>query len=235
MGGSSAGSSGGGGGGGRTDAGPKRTTATKIGVGNINEKGQKTKTTFTKADDTREDARSTNYTTQPKTSTFKTSKKSFDDAAGKSKLNNYEIKNTGSLVLDSFKKARQKMFETNRKFFQEKVLTSKNRGNYEDTFDSYSSYIDSRMSGKTDAYGNTIYSNTNNDDPINKVTKTAPTVGDGTSTTQPPTTSEADTEANRLLKIKKKGRSKSIMTSAKGVTKTSSDYSLGTPSLLGRV
>ena len=42
------------GGGGRTDAGPKRTTATKIGVGNINEKGQKTKTTFTKADDNRD-------------------------------------------------------------------------------------------------------------------------------------------------------------------------------------
>ena len=42
------------GGGGRTDAGPKRTTATKIGVGNINEKGQKTKTTFTKEDDNRD-------------------------------------------------------------------------------------------------------------------------------------------------------------------------------------
>jgi len=236
MGSPNGGNTGGGGGGtGRTDAGPKRTTAYKTGVGNINEKGEKTKTTFTKEDDTREDARSTNYTTQPKKSTFKTSKKSFDDAAGKSKLNNYEIKNTGSLVLDSFKKARQKMFETNRKHFQEKVLTSKNRGGYEDTFDSYSKYVDDRMSGKTDAYGNTIYSNTNNDDPINKVTKTAPTVGDGTSTTQPPTTSEADTEANRLLKIKKKGRSKSIMTSAKGVTKTSSDYSLGKPSLLGQV
>ena len=29
-------------GGGRTDAGPNRTTATKIGVGNINEKGKRT-------------------------------------------------------------------------------------------------------------------------------------------------------------------------------------------------
>ena len=29
-------------GGGRTDAGPNRTTATKIGVGNINEKGKQT-------------------------------------------------------------------------------------------------------------------------------------------------------------------------------------------------
>ena len=35
-------SSSGGSGGGRTDAGPNRTTATKIGVGNINEKGKLT-------------------------------------------------------------------------------------------------------------------------------------------------------------------------------------------------
>tara|TARA_R100000541_G_scaffold54049_1_gene62407 strand:- start:245 stop:514 length:270 start_codon:yes stop_codon:yes gene_type:complete len=42
------------GGGGRTDAGPNRTTAYKAGVGNINEKGQKTKTTFTKEDDNRD-------------------------------------------------------------------------------------------------------------------------------------------------------------------------------------
>jgi hypothetical protein len=46
---------------------------------------------------------------------------------------------------------------------------------------------------------------------------------------------DADTEANRLLKIKKRGRSQSIMTSSKGVTKTSTDYSLGRRSLLGRV
>ena len=72
---------------------------------------------------------------------------------------------------------------------------------------------------------------------IKKVIKPELEEGDGTSTDQPPTTSETDTEteANRLLKIKKKGRSKSIMTSSKGVTKTSSDYSLGKSSLLGRV
>ena len=119
------------------------------------EKAVSYKTTNTTTNNNREDARSTNYTTQPKNTTFEISKKSFDDATGKSKLDNYQVsKNTGSLVLNSFQKARQKMFETNRKFFQEKVLTSKNRGNYEDTFDSYSKYINSRMSGETDAYGN---------------------------------------------------------------------------------
>jgi len=38
-----------------------------------------------------------------------------------------------------------------------------------------------------------------------------------------------------LLRNKKRGRSNSIMTSSKGVTKTSSDYSLGEATLLGRV
>ena len=46
---------------------------------------------------------------------------------------------------------------------------------------------------------------------------------------------DADTEANRLLKIKKKGRSQSIISGSQGVTKTSTDYSLGKKSLLGRV
>jgi hypothetical protein len=76
---------------------------------------------------------------------------------------------------------------------------------------------------------------------IGQVTKTAPT----TAEVSQATTAEAagataaetakTTEANRLLKIKKKGRSQSIMTGSKGVTKTSTDYSLGKKSLLGRV
>ena len=72
-----------------------------------------------------------------------------------------------------------------------------------------------------------------NNNTITQVTKTAPTEAEVSQATT--TEAEPDTEANRLLKIKKKGRSRSIMTSAKGVTKTSSDYSLGKPSLLGRV
>jgi len=72
---------------------------------------------------------------------------------------------------------------------------------------------------------------------IKEVTETAPTIAevDQATTDTSPTETAETTEANRLLKIKKKGRSQSIMTSAKGVTKTSSDYSLGRPSLLGRV
>jgi hypothetical protein len=103
----------------------------------------------------------------------------------------------------------------------------------------YSEYSKNRMSGTRDAYGREIRP------------EGAGAVG-GTSTSSTggadafgPTfkvveqseaaNADADTEANRLLKIKKKGRSQSIMTGSKGVTKTSTDYSLGKKSLLGRV
>tara|TARA_B110000858_G_scaffold161864_1_gene186643 strand:+ start:66 stop:503 length:438 start_codon:yes stop_codon:yes gene_type:complete len=72
---------------------------------------------------------------------------------------------------------------------------------------------------------------------IKEVTETAPTVAEvdeATTDTAPIETAET-TEANKKLKIKKKGRYQSIMTSAKGVTKASSDYTLGVKNLLGRV
>ena len=47
--------------------------------------------------------------------------------------------------------------------------------------------------------------------------------------------SEAANADGAALKVKKRGRSASIMTGPKGVTKTSTNYSLGKPSLLGRV
>ena len=66
-----------------------------------------------------------------------------------------------------------------------------------------------------------------------------PNVGEPLAKTAPTEAEVSQSEtANadaRYLKVKKRGRSRSIMTSAKGVTKTSSDYSLGRPSLLGRV
>jgi hypothetical protein len=103
----------------------------------------------------------------------------------------------------------------------------------------YSEYSEKRMSGKIDAYGREIRpegggavggtdtSSTGGDDafgPTFKVVEQSEAAN-----------ADADTEANRLLKIKKKGRSQSIMTGSKGVTKTSTDYSLGKKSLLGRV
>ena len=73
-----------------------------------------------------------------------------------------------------------------------------------------------------------------NNNTIKKVTETAPTVAEVSQVTTADAAAE-DTEANRLLKIKKKGRSKSILTGSQGVTKMAADYSLGMKSLLGRV
>ena len=68
---------------------------------------------------------------------------------------------------------------------------------------------------------------------ITQVTQTAPTEAEVSQATT--AEADADTEANRLLKIKKKGRSQSIISGSQGVTKTSTDYSLGKKSLLGQV
>ena len=72
-----------------------------------------------------------------------------------------------------------------------------------------------------------------NNNTITQVTKTAPTEAEVSQSTT--TEADADTEANRLLKIKKKGRSQSIISGSQGVTKMTADYSLGKKSLLGQV
>jgi len=72
-----------------------------------------------------------------------------------------------------------------------------------------------------------------NNNTITQVTQTAPTTTEVSQATT--TETDADTEANRLLKIKKKGRSQSIISGSQGVTKMAADYSLGKKSLLGRV
>ena len=91
-----------------------------------------------------------------------------------------------------------------------------------------------RMSNYSVADGGTkTGGGSDNNNTIKQVTETAPTVSEVSQATT--AEADADTEANRLLKIKKKGRSQSIISGSQGVTKTSTDYSLGKKSLLGRV
>ena len=208
----------------------------------ISSSSKKTTTSNT-GNNARENYRSTQYSSQPKTNTFKTSKTSSNDAIGKSKLSNYQVKKVpaiipGSLILNSFTKLRQKAFEDNRKFFREKVLTSKNRGGYKDTIDSYSKYMTSRLSGSTDAYGNTIKNSEKNS--YNNPTVIKKNIGGSTIQTTAPTEaevsqSEAANADAAALKVKKRGRSASILTGSKGVTKMASNYTLGVKNLLGRV
>ena len=88
-----------------------------------------------------------------------------------------------------------------------------------------------KTSNRFENYNNDNNNDGGNNNTITQVTQTAPTETEVSQAT----TTEADTEANRLLKIKKKGRSQSIISGSQGVTKTSTDYSLGKKSLLGRV
>ena len=190
----------------------------------------------------RENYRSTQYSSQPKTSTFKKSKKKATDAVGRSNLDNYQVKkvpgtNPVSLILNAGQKLRQKSFEKNRKFFREKVLKSKNRSGYKDTLDSYSSYMKNRLSGKTDAYGNVnpgYGRDRDNNIQTQKVTAGGQTILTKTKTPAETKVAEEKKEYD-ARQTKKKGRRKNTLTSSQGVMKTSADYSLGKKSLLGQV
>ena len=133
----------GGQGGGRTDAGPNRTTATKIGVGNINEKGKKTRS-------------------------YKSDNPDAFRNRGAEKIKK-GVK-TPSLMVNAaaaiLSKPLQAGSKVTRDFYTDKVLGSKNfKGQTKTEFLSmsatdqekqYKEYIDNRTSGRTDAYGNDI-------------------------------------------------------------------------------
>ena len=96
----------------------------------------------------------------------------------------------------------------------------------------YGTALDAKLTSNRFENNNDNNSGGNNNT-IKQVTETAPTVSEVSQATT--TEAEPDTEANRLLKIKKKGRSQSIISGSQGVTKMAADYSLGKKSLLGRV
>ena len=125
------------GGGGRTDAGPNRTTATKIGVGNINEKGKRT------SPDAFRNRGAEKIKKGVKTPSI--------------------LLNVGAKILS---KPLQAGSVKTRDFFTDKVLGSKNfkdttKQDFEKMTakaqeDMYSDYIGNRNQGRTDAYGNNI-------------------------------------------------------------------------------
>ena len=211
-----------GGGGGRTDAGPNRTTATKIGVGNITESGKKTKS-------------------------YKSDNPNAFRNVGAEKIKK-GVKGPPSVMLASaiLSKPLQAGSKITRDFFTDKVLGSKNYKNVSKTeFLSYNSkkqemmyknYIDKRTSGQTDAYGNPI---NNRDDRGGNQVVTAPT----TTIAQAPTNAEVSQSAAadassmdtddplyKKRKTKRVGRSPTILT---GVTGATGGLTLGKKSLLG--
>lgn len=158
---------------------------------------------------------------------IKESKEKVNLATGKSQLDNYEVGKVpafipGSTILNAAQDLRQKSFEANRKFFREKVLTSKNRGKYVDTLESYSSYMKARGAGTADAYGNPIAQRRDDRRVITQVQKAA--VAQAPSG---PTTSEVSqstsayggelTDEQKALRVKKRGRKETILTQSTGL------------------
>jgi hypothetical protein len=128
----------------------------------------------------------------------------------------------------------EKGFYANKSYYEKNVM---GKNNFTKSIDSYKDYMSKRGSGEIDAMGRAISGGGNGGNTQPGITKN---IGGSTIQTTAPTEaevsqSEAANADAAALKVKKRGRSASIMTSAKGVTKTSSGYSLGTPSLLGRV
>lgn len=222
-------------GGGRTDAGPNRTTASKytapkaIGVDKFGNK-----------------VMSPGSVSQIDES----GKKTYDFSNFQNKK--YKEKQGGPLVLRPLEPLFDIGSEKTRTFFTNKVLSSdkakKNIGYTKDEFSKLSSkkqeevykgYLDKRLSNTTDAYGNTLNTNSggnnNNNTPAPTIIKK--TAGGQTIQTTAPTEAElsqsaaADAEEYDLRKTKKRGRSMMTLTSSQGVK--DNKLTLGKPSLLG--
>ena len=142
-------------------------------------------------------------------------------AVSKSKLDNYQIgkSNTGiktlDIVLDATQKGRQKTFEVNRDYYKKNVV---GKPGYEDTFEGYEKYIKGRSTGNLDAMGRTInkgdkgggieIANTAGSTAKQTQQAAVDAAPDGPTNVEMPT---EESEAERLLKIKRKGRRATIL------------------------
>ena len=195
---------------GRTDGGQMNsTTATKIGVGNINEKGKQTSDNAFR----NRGKDSVNKISTPATMIL-------GPALKAGTVVNRDFFTDKVLGSKNYKGTTKQDFDK---------MTARQQD------DMYSSYMSGRQSGKTDAYGNTLSGGNDNNTPAPTILKK--TAGGQTIQTTAPTEAElsqsaaADAEAYDLRKTKKRGRSMTRLTSSKGVI--DNKLTLGKPSLLG--
>ena len=208
--------------GGRQDAGPNRTVAMNVNTGQtINESGRVVGSSF------------------------------ISEGKYKSNRDIDKLPFSGTKVVATmFKEPLGKGAKYNREFFVNSVIGNTKKGSNITTTKEqfskmsasekeslYSGYTKARQSGTKDAYGRDVIGG---DGGNNTPTVIKKNIGGSTIQTTAPTeaevsqseTANADAAA---LKVKKRGRSMTMMSGAKGVTRTSSDYSLGKKSLLGIV
>ena len=111
------------------------------------------KSSFTAADDRRQNYQATSKTKISKKAKAKVQTDKDNDS--RNKLSNYKVKKVpaiipGSTILNAGIKVRQKTFEVNRDYFRKNVV---GKNNYKDTIESYESYIKGRSGGSLDAMG----------------------------------------------------------------------------------
>ena len=123
--------------------------------------------------------------------------------------------------------------EVNRKFFEEKVKPAG-----KSKYNTYEDYIRARGRGEVDAYGREISQSDNggNNQPAQETIIKKNIGGSEVQTTQAKIDEQrAKSDEYDVRKVKKEGRKRYTLTSSKGVTQVSDDYSLGKKSLLGTV
>ena len=135
------------------------------------------------------------------------------------------------------KKTKEINLARRKKFISKSGLTSDDINMNENYLSSKEGLTELKAQGYTTASDS---SNTGSGRADNEPTIIKKNIGGSTIQTTAPTEaevsqSEAANADAAALKVKKRGRSASIMTGPKGVTRTSTDYSLGKKSLLGRV
>ena len=163
-----------------------------------------------------------------------------EDNYQQNKLENYQIKNSDApgvigAILNLSKGLRQKSFEVNRDYYQKNVV---GKGDYKNTFEDYERYITGRSQGKLDAMGRTITQGDDggNNQPAQETIIKKNIGGSEVQTTQAKIDEQrAKSDEYDVRKVKKKGRKRYTLTSSKGVTQVSDDYSLGKKTLLGFV
>ena len=99
----------------------------------------------------------------------------------------------------------------------------------------FKSQLDAKGYTKETPTGNNNNGNDNNNQPAEPVIVQKNIGGQTVQTTEAKVAEEKKDKEYDARITKKKGRTKNILTSSKGITKTAADYSLGKKSLLGQV
>ena len=130
----------------------------------------------------------------------------------------------------------KKTFEVNKSYYERNVKGKAKPGGgfYGASIEDFKGYMSGRGSGAVDAMGRTINNRDEGGGSNYVVEKNVG--GKSILTTEKKVAEDAETKTEYdSRQTKKKGRNKNILTSQRGVMKTSADYSLGKKSLLGQV